>query len=85
MRPVVTLPFFCDGVAGELEDVAVFKEHGFLGDAGGEGELDVALEVAVVAVDGDEELGLDEVDHQLELFLRAVAGDVDEAVGAVVV
>ena len=45
----------------------------------------MALEVAIVAVHGDEELGLNEIDHQLELFLRAMAGDVDEAVGAVVV
>ena len=45
----------------------------------------MALEVPVVAMDGDEELGAHEVDHHAELFLRAVAGDVDEAVGAVVV
>ena len=49
------------------------------------GEFGVALEVAVVAVDGDEELGPQQVDHQAQLFLRAVAADVDEALGAVVV
>jgi hypothetical protein len=44
----------------------------------------VANEVAVVAVDGDEVLGADEVDEQALLFLRAVAADVNQAVGAVV-
>jgi hypothetical protein len=43
------------------------------------------LEMAEVAVDGDEELGPDERDHQPQLLLRAVAGDMDEARGAVVV
>jgi hypothetical protein len=34
---------------------------------------------------GMKNLGRSEVDHQAQLFLRAVAADVDEAVGAVVV
>jgi hypothetical protein len=76
---------FVGGVGVEGEDVAVFEQHDFFGNAGGDGELDVALEVAVVAVDGDEEFGLDEVDHQAKLFLRAVAADMDKAVGSVVV
>ena len=45
----------------------------------------MAAQVAIVAVDGDEELGADEVDEQAQLFLAAVAADVDQAVGAVVV
>ena len=49
------------GVLGEFEDVAVFGRMALLRHAGGHGELDVALEVAVIAVDGDEELGLDEL------------------------
>jgi hypothetical protein len=41
----------------EVEDLAVFEQDDLLGDAGRRRELGVALEVAVVAVDGDEELG----------------------------
>ena len=85
MRPVVTLPFLVAVSLVNSRDLAVFHQDGALGDAGGHGEFDVALEVAEVAVDGDEELGLDEVDHHLELFLGAVSGDVDETVGTVVV
>ena len=44
----------------------------------------MAAEVAVVAVDGDEELGADEIDEEAQLFLAAVAADVDEAVRAIV-
>ena len=84
-RPVVILPTFSASVAVEVEHVAVFEQEHLLGDAGGDGELGVALQVAVVAMDGHEELGAHEVDHHPQLFLRAVAGDVDEAVGAVVV
>ncbi len=73
------------GVTVYGEDIAVFHQDDLLGDAGGCGQLDVALEVAVVAVDGNEELGAHEVDHHAEFFLGAVAGDVDEAVGAVIV
>src|SRR6185437_38709 len=46
--------------------------------------LGMAFEVAVVAVDGHEKFRADEVDHHPKLFLRAVAGNVDEAVGSVV-
>ena len=61
------------------------SSDGVFDDAGAGGEFGVALEVAVVAVDGDEELGPQQVDHQAQLFLRAVAADVDEALRAVVV
>ena len=53
--------------------------------AGFHGKLGVAAQVAVVAVDGDEELGPHEVDEQAELFLAAVSADVNKAVRAVVV
>jgi hypothetical protein len=72
-------------LAVDGKDVAVFEQEDLLGNAGGGGELEVALEVAVVAVHGNEELGAHEVDHHAQFFLGAVAGDVDEAVGAVVV
>src|SRR5271167_1061724 len=55
-----------------------------LDGAGFHGELRVTTQVAVVAVDGDEELGADEIDEQAQLFLAAVAAYVDEAVAAVV-
>jgi hypothetical protein len=45
----------------------------------------VALQVTVVAVNGHEELRADEVDHHPQLFLRSMARDMDEAVGAVIV
>ncbi len=73
------------GVLIHFEDVAVFEEDGLFDHAHCACELYVTLEVAVVAVDGHEELGADEVDHQPELFLAAVAGDVDEAGVSVVV
>ena len=84
-RPTVILPTLVGAVAVEVEHVAVFEQDDLLEDARGAGEFGVALEVAVVAVDGDEELWAQQVDHQAQLFLRAVAADVDEAVGAVVV
>ena len=68
----------------EFEDVAVFDDDGMFDGAGLHGELRVAAEVAVVAVDGNEELGAHEIDQQAQFFLAAVAADVDEAVGAVV-
>src|ERR1700739_4280642 len=55
-----------------------------LDGAGFHSELGVAAEVAVVAVDGDEELGAHKIDEEAQLFLAAVAADVDEAVGTVV-
>ena len=67
------------GVLVEVEDLAVFEQDDLLDDAHVGGEFGVALEVAIVAVDGDEELGPQQVDHQPQLFLRAVAADVDEA------
>src|SRR6185312_626329 len=73
------------GVCVESKYVAVFEQKHFLGDAGGNGQFDVTLEVPVVAVHRNEELGLDEVDHQAKFFLRAVAADMDKSVGAVVV
>ena len=85
MRPYIDLAVFGDAIGRELEDVAVFGDHGLLDDAEGLGEFGMAFEVAVVAMDGDEELRPDEIDHEAELILRAVAGDVDEAVGAIVV
>ena len=84
-RPGGDLAGLVGGFAVDREHIAVFQQQNLLGDAGGKRQLNVALEVAVVAVDGDEELRSHEVDHHAKLFLRAVAGDVDEAVGAVVV
>ncbi len=55
-RPTVTLPFLTAECLVELEDLAVFEQDDLFDDAGASGELGVALEVAVVAVDGDEEL-----------------------------
>ena len=69
----------------EFEDVAVFHDDCGADSAGFDGDLGVLLEVAEVAVDGDEVLGADEVDEEALLFLRAVAGDVDESLVAVVV
>ena len=48
-------------------------------------DFGVLLEMTIVAVDGDEELGPQQVDHEPLLFLAGVAADVDEAGGAVVV
>ena len=47
--------------------------------------LCVLPQIAVVAVDGDEELGPDQVDQQAHLFLAAVAADVDQSMLPVVV
>ena len=79
-RPAVTLPSLRALSAVELEDFAVFDEDGEVDDAEAAGEFGVLLEVAVVAVDGDEEFRPQQVDHEALLFLAAVAADVDEAV-----
>ena len=84
-RPAVTLSLLRASVLVELEHVAVFDDDGVFDSAGFHGHLRVAAEVAIVAVDGDEVLWPDEIDEQAHLFLAAVAADVNQAVGAVVV
>src|ERR1039458_4318199 len=69
----------------KVEDLTVFEEDDFLDDVHVAGKLGVALEVAVVAVDGDEEPRPQQVEHEAHRFLRAVTADVDEAGGAIVV
>ncbi len=60
---------FVGGVRVQGKDVTVFKQKDFLGDPGSDGELDVALQVSVVAMYRNEEFRLDEIDHQAEFFL----------------
>src|ERR1700722_15613837 len=67
----------------EFEYVAVFNDHGVFDGAGLHGELGVAAEVAIVAVNRYEELGADEIDEKAQFLLTAVAADVDQAVGSV--
>ena len=55
-----------------------------LDGAGLHGKLRVAAQVAIVAVDGDEELGPHEIDEEAKFFLASVSADMNQAVGAVV-
>ena len=69
----------------ELEHVAVLEQMAAVGrHADLARELEVAHEVAVLAVHRDEVLRPHEVQHELQLLLRGVAGDVDRRVAAVV-
>src|ERR1035441_4588518 len=45
----------------------------------------MTLQMAVVAVNGDEELRPQQVDHQPQFLLRAVSAYVDQTLGAIVV
>ncbi len=71
------------GAAGEFELGAVFADHDVLFlYAQAHGEFCVADEHAVFAVDGDEVFRFHEGEHGLQVFLGAVAGDVDAGGGA---
>ena len=62
----------------DLEDVAIGEDEGVaFGHADALGKTRVGDEVAVLAVDGDEVLGLEDALDDLELVLAGVAADVD--------
>src|SRR5579862_5109472 len=73
----------CIGVV-ELEHVSIFDHDGVFDGAGLHGDLGVAMEIAIIAVDGNEVLGPDQVDEEAHFFLAAVTAHVDEACGAVI-
>ena len=63
------------GLSGELEYGADFADEDVLGvHAHGLGQLGVDLQVPLLAVDGQEELGLYKTVNDLQLFLAGVAG-----------
>ena len=65
------------GVGGELHDLADVADDDVVGaHAHLHGQLCVALEMLLLAVDGDEELGLDQCVDNLEFLLIGVARDV---------
>ena len=64
---------------------ALWPRHKVLARDCVHGQPRVALQMAEVTMDGHEKLRPHEVDHHAQLFLRAVAGDMDKTVGAVVV
>ena len=66
MRPAVTLSFLRASVLIEFKHVAVFEHNGMFHGAGFHGELGVASKVAIVAVNGNEELGTDEIDEEAQ-------------------
>src|SRR6266508_60519 len=79
-RPLLEL----DAGAIDGEGVAVLAHDDLLGrDADLLGQLGVMDHVPVLAVDGDEELRLQEVEDELQLLLRGVPGDVHGGVAAV--
>ena len=84
-RPVVTLPFF---VARCLSNSRTSPSSSRMASPTVPvvtRELDMLLEMAIVPMDRDEELGPQQVHHQLQLFLAAVSAHVDQPVAAVVI
>src|SRR5271157_332153 len=70
----------------ELQHVAALHQEALLRNRGDFArQLDVAIELSILAVDGHEVLGPDQVEHQLHLFRAAVTGDVHRRLGSVVV
>ena len=66
------------GVVGQLDDLADVADEDVSGvHAHLLGQLGVDLQVALLAVDGDEELRLDQRVDDLQLLLAGVAGDVE--------
>src|ERR1700676_1486310 len=81
-----------DGIAGEsavfveFEEVTVFEEQDFAGDAAElVSERGVAEEMAIFAVDGNEIARLDELQDEFLFFLARGAGNVNGAAGIVVI
>ncbi len=70
----------------ESENVSAFDEHDIADRAThGSGQFGVQLELAIFAVDGNEILGPNKVDDELQLFLAGVPADVYRRVRAIVV
>ena len=64
-------------IGGELNDPADFADEDAPGvHAHVAGELGMGLEVPLLSVDGNKELGLDQSVNDFQLFLAGVAGDV---------
>src|SRR5205085_8431164 len=68
----------------KLQHIAAFQ-HDDLADRAmhGSGQLAVALELAIFAVDRNEVARLDQIDDELELFLAGMAADVNGRAGAI--
>src|SRR5665213_71155 len=76
---------FSGGVLVQLQNIPVLQQNRLLHYSHRAGEIHVPLEVAIVAMYGDEELWSNEVNHQPQLFLAAVSTDVDQPRSTVVV
>src|ERR1700727_2183550 len=63
----------------DLENVAVLEQYRLLHYAHRTRELRMAFQVAIVAVDRNEELRTDQVDHQPQLLLASMSARVDQA------
>ncbi len=80
-RPAGKRPTTRASVDGDLEAHAVLDDEDPLGgDAHAPGQARVAEQVPVLAVHGQEVARPRQVQHELEIFLAGVAGDVDEGV-----
>src|SRR6202035_6141215 len=70
----------------ELENVAALDQNRFANRAvHGAGHFRVQLQLAILAVDGNEVFRLHQVDDQLQFVLAGVTADVHRRVGAVVI
>jgi len=68
----------------DFQHVSTFDEHDLAdGAVHGSGHFGVQLELAVLAVDGNEIFWLDQVDDEFEFVLAGVAADVDGRRGSI--
>ena len=84
-RPVVTLPAFVAVFASTSRTSPSSSSSACCDHAGVLGQLHVLLQMTVIAMNGDEELRPQQIDHQPHLFLAAVPAHVDQARFAIVV
>ncbi len=83
-RPAVTFPFLRASFGGQLQHIAVFDQNRLADYSGFDRDLRVLLQMAVIAMHGNEKLRTQQVDEQPLLFLAGVAADMDQSRRAVV-